>query len=130
MSWTCTVRRGSPPMVYVFPEKKTNMDLAVCNYNKNDKGEYEPEELDLFAYGMVNYGITYRLSLDLLENAEVYKPLCFKNNSNIRRDPSYWAETYRSKVSRDLDEVDQDIWVDLHYHGTKQEEILQKSLRK
>ena len=59
----------------------------------------------------------------------MYKPLCFENNSNIRRDPSYWVDTYRSKVSRDLDEADQDILVNLHYHGTKQRLILRRILR-
>ena len=60
----------------------------------------------------------------------LYKPLCFKNNANIRRDPGYWADTYRSTVLRNLVKEDQDIWVNLHHHGTKQRAILMRSLRK
>ena len=83
--------------------------------------------MDLFAYGMVNYGMTYRLLLDILENTELYKPLCFKNDANIKRDPGYWTDTWRSTVLRNLDKEDQDIWVNLHYNSTKQRAILMRS---
>ena len=56
-------------MAYSFPGKERNLNLAVCTYNKNDKGGCEPEELDLFAHGMVYYGMTYRLLLDIRKNA-------------------------------------------------------------
>ena len=130
-NWTCTLRRGNPPLTCVnkFGSGEKEPEPR-CTYLRGGQRGCNPGELDLFKAGLVNFQMSFQSLLDILANAEDYKPLHDSSIAEKRDHPDYWNYPDVRKQLQSLDESDCDIWLNLSYEGQDKRAIVRRALRK